>query len=234
MLSVKLSEFTKTIKKNKIFYILEERGKIKKYKPWLGDIFSFLYDKIMEKSVFPKKFSGSITKHHEFLKEEYKGIHNCNVLEIATGSGVTAYLLNNDNLYTGIDISTGLLTQAVRKFSENNFSDAEFYVCSASDLPFNDEFFDVVICDLSLNFLGDPEPFIKGLKRIMKNGASFYCSVPVPERKDTKATIHGNLLTECELQTLFERFDFSFMPRSFKNGALLYFEAVLGKKQNKE
>lgn len=233
MPSVKLPESTKIIKKDKIFYILQEKGKIKKYKPWLGDIFSFLYDKIMEKSVFPKKFCGTLTKHHEFLKEEYKNIHNSNVLEIATGSGVTAYLLNNDNSYTGIDISSGLLSQAVRKFGEKNFPDAEFYICGASDLPFTDEFFDVVICDLSLNFLGDPEPFIRGLKRIMKNGASFYCSVPVPERKDSKAIIHGNLMTEREIQILFERFDFTFMPRSFKNGALLYFEAVLGKKRSK-
>ena len=67
----------------------------------------------------------------------------------------------------------------------------------------------------------------------MKNGASFYCSVPVPERKDSKAIIHGNLMTEREIQILFERFDFTFMPRSFKNGALLYFEAVLGKKRSK-
>ncbi len=224
---MKVKESIKFIWKNKICYILDDKGEIRKFKPWLGDMFSFLYDSIMEKSVFPKKFKGNIARHFEILKEEYQGFHGKKILEIATGSGYSANLLNADNSYTGIDISSGLLRLAVRKFNEKNFSDAEFYVADAKDLPFKDNYFDVVICDLSLNFLGNIESFINELKRVMKEDSVFYCSVPVPERKDPAAVIHGNLYSEDELKVFFEKPGFGFSPKPDKNGALLYLEARL-------
>jgi len=61
----------------------------------------------------------------------------------------------------------------------------------------------------------------------MKPSSVFYCSVPVPEKKDTKVVIHGNLYSESELKTHFEKFNFIFNPRSIENGALLYFNASL-------
>ena len=162
---MKLKESLKVTQKNNIYYVLDDNGKIIKYKPWLGDIFSCLYDRIMEKSIFPKKFKGSIVKHFNILKEEYQDIHGINLLEIATGSGFSSELISNDNSYTGTDISSGLLSQAVRKFKNSNFRDTEFYVATASDLPFNNSYFDVVICDLSLNFFGEIHTFIKEIKR---------------------------------------------------------------------
>lgn len=224
---MKIKGSLKVIQKNNIYFALDNRGKIVKFKPWLGDIFSFLYDRIMEKSVFPKKFKGSISKHFQILKDEYNNIHEKNILEIAAGSGFSATLLNTDNSYTGIDISVGLLNRAVQKFNSFAFNDAEFYVASASDLPFKNEIFDVVICDLSLNFLGDLESFIKELKRVLKKDSVFYCSVPIPERKHSKVVIHGNLYSENELKTYFEKYNFIFTPKSFENGALLYFTSKL-------
>lgn len=61
---MKLKESLKVIRKNNIYYVLDDKAKIKKFKPWLGDIFAFLYDRIMQKSVFPKKFNGYIEKHN--------------------------------------------------------------------------------------------------------------------------------------------------------------------------
>ncbi|OPL15556.1 MAG: hypothetical protein AVO39_07605 [delta proteobacterium MLS_D] len=48
------------INKNGLHYIVGEGGTPVTFKPWLGDTFSFLYDFIMEKSVFPGKFGGDI------------------------------------------------------------------------------------------------------------------------------------------------------------------------------
>jgi len=224
---MKLKESIKIIMKNNIYYVIDDKGKIKKFRPWLGDLFAFLYDRIMEKSVFPNKFKGSIDKHFETLRKEYQNLHGKNILEIAAGSGSTANLLNNDNSYTGIDISSGLLLQAVKKFKYNKFQDAEIFVADAVDLPFSNEFFDAAICDLSLNFFSNIETFLKELKRVMKKDSIFYCSVPVPERKDPKVKIHGTLYSANELKTWFEKSGFSFIPKSFENGALLYFEAKL-------
>ncbi len=224
---MKTKESLKIIQKNNLFFILDDKGKIKKFKPWLGDMFAFAYDRIMHKSIFPKKFKGNISKHFEILRKEYQLIQNNIILEIATGSGFSSKLLSTNNSYTGIDISVGLLKQAVRKFKAHRFTDAEFYVSTANELPFCDQFFDIVICDLSLNFLGDLDNFIKEIKRVMKAGSVFYCSVPIPEKKDPKVIIHGNLYSENELKTHFEKFNFIFNPRSIENGALLYFNARL-------
>ena len=224
---MKTRETVKVIRRDGINFVLDNKGRIRKFKPWLGDLFAFAYDSVMQKSIFPKKFKGNISKHIELLKKEYETIHSKNILEIATGSGLSSELLNINNSYTGIDISVGLLKQAVRKFKAHQFTDVEFFVSPANDLPFNNQVFEIVICDLSLNFLGDLDSFIKEIKRVMKTSSVFYCSVPVPEKKDPKVVIHGNLYSENELKTHFEKFNFIFKPRPVENGALLYFNASL-------
>lgn len=213
------------IKKKNINYVLDTKGHLKKYKPWLGDIFSFLYDRIMEKSIFPGKFNADIDKHIEILKNESRDIHHARILEIATGSGNAALFLNKDNNYTGVDISPGLLRRAYASFNESGFEMVELYVSAADDLPFPDYHFDFAFCHLSLNFFDDIELFIRELKRVLKHGATFFCSVPVPERKPAKSTIHGTLYTEKELKTFFETGGFNFESNSHVNGALLYFTA---------
>ncbi len=224
---MKIKETLKIFQRDGINFVLDNQGRIKKFKPWLGDLFAFAYDSIMQKSIFPKKFKGSNSKHFELLKKEYEIIQNKNILEIATGSGFSSELLNINNSYTGIDISVGLLKQAVRKFKAHQFINTEFFVSPANDLPFSNQIFDIVICDLSLNFLGDLDSFIKEIKRVMKPSSVFYCSVPIPEKKDPKVVIHGNLYSESELKSHFEKFNFVFNPRPLENGALLYFNASL-------
>ena len=63
----KQKEFS-IIEKQGISYLLDDKGKIKKFRPWLGDIFSFLYDRIMERKIFPKLFNADIEKHFEMYK----------------------------------------------------------------------------------------------------------------------------------------------------------------------
>jgi len=227
MNSVKLKESVKVTQKNKVYYLLDDKNRIRKFKPWLGDIFSFLYDRIMEKSVFPKKFNGSIIRHFEILRNEFKNIHNKNIIDIAAGSGNAVNFLNNDNLYTGIDISPGLLYRAVRNFEQYGFPDAEFYISDASDIPFSDGIYDIGICNLSLNFFRDIELFISELKRVLKPGAVFYCCVPVPEKKRQRVKIHGNLYSGEELVRFFTKYNFNFEKTPYENGALLYFKAKL-------
>lgn len=223
----KLKDSIKIKQKDKIYYLLDENRKIRKYKPWLGDMFSFLYDRIMSKSIFPKKFNGSIQKHFEILKSELRNIHNKNILEIATGSGNAIKFLNNDNLYTGTDISSGLLRIAVKKFNQNKFQDAEFYVTDANNMPFNNDFFDLALCNLSLNFFDGISNFIKELNRVLKPGGIFFCSVPISEKKKPNVEIRGTLYSEDELKQVFEKNNFRFEKIPQENGALLYFKAQL-------
>ena len=222
----KLKQSVSVVKKKNIFFLTDEKGKPKKFSPWLGDIFSFLYDIIMERSVFPEKFGADIVKHYDILKRELKDLRNKDILEIAIGSGSAVYFLNRHNRYTGVDVSTGLLKMAFRRFRDYGFKDAELYNARAEDLPFRDHCFDFAMCNLSLNFFQDIELFVKELKRVLIPGSLFFCSVPVPERKPEQSRIRGTLYPERALKTIFQNHGFRFEPKPYLNGALLYFSAV--------
>ena len=217
----------KVIEKKGLYYIVQDEGNLMKFKPWLGDAFSFLYDFIMKRSIFPKKFGGDMSKHYEILKEQLQSVHGKKVLELASGSGSAVNFLPNDNQYVGTDISPGLLKQAVKNFQNAGFKNAEFYVTSADDLPFNDNHFDIVLCILSFNFFDDINKVFKEIKRVSNKGANFICSVPVPERNTLQSTIRGTLYSEKELEEICKENGFSFESILVENGALLYFREIL-------
>ena len=216
-----------TIKKKGINYLVEGNGKIKKFEPWLGDMFSFLYDRIMEKSIFPKLFNGDIYKHFEILKREFKDIHNKEIIEIATGSGTISEVLPNDNKYMGIDISIGLLKKAYSRFKAKGFQIIELYNTSAEQLPIAENSFNFAICNLSLNFFDYINLFLLELRRILKIHSTFFCSDPIPERKPKKSKIRGTLYSENELKEIFKKYGFKIDSKPYENGAVLYFTAIL-------
>jgi SAM-dependent methyltransferase len=216
----------RVIKKRNLYYIAENENSIKQFTPWLGDAFSFLYDFIMKNSIFPKKFGGNMRNHYEILSQELKDIHGKRILELATGSGSAVNFLPKDNQYTGTDISPGLLRKAVKNFRTAGFKEAEFYVTSGDDLPFEDSIFSICICILSLNFFNDVERVFQEIKRVLLPGARFICSVPVPERNRLKSTIRGTLYSEKELQRICQEQGFRLESLPDENGVLLYFRAI--------
>jgi ubiquinone/menaquinone biosynthesis C-methylase UbiE len=229
MKKIKIKDSVNITKKNGLNYLLDANNKLIKYKPWLGDLFSFLYDRIMEKSVFPKKFNASIEEHYKILGKIFENIFDKTIIEFATGSGDAIKFLNTGNIYAGVDISSGLLRLAQKKFNKYGFTRFELYSADASETPFQNNTFDIAICNLSLNFFHNVENFISESHRILNQNGILYCSVPVSERKKSKATIHGRLYKIDELKRMFENKNFRFEPLPFENGALLYFIAKLNK-----
>jgi SAM-dependent methyltransferase len=224
---IKIKDSVRITKKNGINHLLDDNNKVIKNKPWLGDLFSFLYDRIMKKSVFPKKFNASIEVHYKILGEIFENVSDRVIIEFATGSGDASRFLNNRNIYAGVDISSGLLRLAKKKFDRYGFTRIELYNADASGTPFQSNTFDIAICNLSLNFFLSIEEFLSELQRILKPNGMFYCSVPIPERKKSNAIIQGTLYTLDDLQKLFENKNFNFEPLSYENGALLYFKTKL-------
>lgn len=222
-----LKKGLRRIDKKGLYYITKNGKDVKRFKPWLGDSFSFLYDYIMETSIFPKKFGGDMSKHYEILSQILKDIHSKRVLELATGSGSAVNFLEKDNQYTGTDISPGLPRKAVKRFRDAGFEGAEFYVTSADDLPFEDSTYSICLCILSLNFFDDIKRVFQEIKRVLVPGGNFVCCVPVPERNRLQSTIRGTLRSEEELAGICKEHGFGFVSISFENGALLYFKAPL-------
>ena len=213
------------IKKKNLCYVAKNENDFQQFKPWLGDALSFLYDFIMENSVFPKKFGGDIKKHYKILSQELNTIHGKRVLELAAGSGSAANFLPNDNHYTGTDISPGLLRKAVRKLKAAGFKESEFYVTGADNLPFDDNSFSVCLCILSFNFFNDIERVIQETKRVLLPDGLLICTVPVPERNELQSMIRGTLYSEQELGRMFQERGVELESLPEENGVLLYFRA---------
>ena len=213
-------------KKSGLNFIIGADGKPLRFKPWLGDSFAFLYDFIMNKSVFPKKLAADMTKHCETLRRELNGVHGKRVIELATGSGSAICFLGNDNTYVGTDISPGLLRKAIKKFRSAGFKNAEFYVTNTEELPFEDGLFDVCLCILSFNFFNNHVKTLEEAHRVLSPGSTFLCAVPVPERNRIRSTIRGSLYSQQELTTLFQESGFAFEAIPFENGSLLYFRGI--------
>lgn len=222
---IAIKDSVRITEKKGINFLRDANDKLIKHKPWLGDLFAFLYDRIMEKSVFPKKFNALMEEHYKILGELFENIHGKIIVELATGSGDAVKFLKNDNVYAGVDISPGLLRIAKKKFDQHGFTGFELFSIDACETPFQDHRFDVAICNLSLNFFQNIDIFLSELHRILKPNGMFYCSVPIPERKKSKAVIHGNLYTLDDLKKRFENKNFNFEPFPHENGALLYFKA---------
>ncbi len=217
----------KVVMKKGLHYIVDDGGNLAKFKPWLEDAFSFLYDFIMKNSIFPKKFGGDINRHYEILSQDLQFVHEKRVLELATGSGSAVNFLPNDNQYTGTDISPGLLRKAVKSFRNADYKNAEFYVSSVDDLPFDDNLFDIVLCILSLNFFSDIKKVLQEVKRVAVPAGIFICSVPMPERRKVQSTIRGTLYSEDELGRICKEQGLSYETIPSENGALLYFRAII-------
>ena len=209
-----------------LLYFLDAKGRRISHKPWLSDSVGFLYDIIMEKNIFPRKFGASIDKHYQIMREMLTDIHGMEVMELAAGSGSIIHFLAEDNHYTGIDISVSLLRQAKKKLAKAGFKDSEFYVTSAGNSVFEKDSFQVCICILSLNFLDDLNLLVEELALILQSGGAFYACVPVPERNKTGSLVRGKLYSEKELEEIFTRHDFTFAAQETVNGSLLYFKAV--------
>jgi ubiquinone/menaquinone biosynthesis C-methylase UbiE len=180
----------------------------------------------MSRSVFPRQLGGDIQKHYAILAQELAGVHGKQILELGTGSGSAVRFLGSDNHYTGTDISTGLLKRAVKRFVRSGFPEPEFYVVSGDDLPFDGDTFDLCLCILSLNFIGNGEMVFEEVRRVLHVEGEFVCSVPVPERNRLQSTIRGVLYSEAELGRMCEKYGFRYERIARENGALLYFRAI--------
>ncbi len=216
----------KTVIKGELQYIANQENRPMRFRPWLGDSLSFLYDSIMKRSVFPKKFAADQQKHDLILKEELSGFRKMKVLELGTGTGSAASFLGSDNQYTGTDISPGLLKKAAKRFLEKGFRDPKFYVVAADELPFENESFNLCLCILSLNFFGETEAVLQEIRRVLMIGGAFVCCVPVPEKKGNQSKIRGVLHTEMELGEIVRKLGFEYARCPRENGALLYFKAI--------
>lgn len=98
------------------------------------------------------------------------------ILDVACGTGILARTvaerMGQNGSVTGVDLNPAMLAVARRLSSEITWHEAD-----AAALPYEDESFDAVLCQLALMFFSGPEAALKECRRVMKTGGRLAAAV---------------------------------------------------------
>lgn len=104
------------------------------------------------------------------------------VLDVACGTGIVARLalerVKPDGSVAGLDINPGMLAVARSITSESG--SIEWYEASAEAMPLPDDGFDVVLCQVSLQFMEDKVAALREMRRVLAPGGRLLLNVPGP------------------------------------------------------
>ena len=136
--------------------------------------YSKLYNKIAwtynwsQRLFFWLKYGGEQKFREPFLCE--LGIKDTDrILEISTGTGDNFRFLNKRAEYCGVDISMGMLRQAKKHLKRWKIKSTLVH-CEGENLPFEDEYFDVVFHCGGINYFNDKQKAILEMIRVAKSG----------------------------------------------------------------
>jgi ubiquinone/menaquinone biosynthesis C-methylase UbiE len=111
-----------------------------------------------------------------------------NALDIATGSGHTAFALSpHVNSVTGIDITGPILAEAERLRKVRGMDNVTFQIGDAHQLPFEDGSFDLVTCRRAAHHFSNIRLALSEMQRVLRRGGMLVVddrSVPEDEFLD--------------------------------------------------
>ena len=123
----------------------------------------------------------STNKHgwQRWLFEQFQLSSHERVLELGCGAG-TLWQENLERLPQGCDIglsdlSVGMTKQALRNLKRSPVP-FQFQVIDAQVIPYEDDFFDVVIASHMLYHVPDIDKALQEIRRVLKHGGRFYAS----------------------------------------------------------
>jgi ubiquinone/menaquinone biosynthesis C-methylase UbiE len=147
--------------------------------------------------IYGKTFSGSAPENYErFFVPAIGGplatdlVHAAalrpgeQVLDVACGTGIVARLaaaqVGPTGSVAGVDMTAGMLT--VARTAATAPIPIRWYETTAEAMPLPDDAFDVVFCQLGLQFVADKAAALREMRRVLVPGGRIYVSVPTPTR----------------------------------------------------
>jgi ubiquinone/menaquinone biosynthesis C-methylase UbiE len=107
------------------------------------------------------------------------------VLDVACGTGIVARLASEqvglEGSATGLDINPGML--AVARSVTSKDMPIEWYEANAEDMPLPDGTFDVVLCQMGLQFMENKTSALQEMRRVLAPGGRLILNVPGPAGK---------------------------------------------------
>jgi len=105
------------------------------------------------------------------------------VLDVACGTGVVTRLaaerVGPSGTVAGLDVHPGMLT--VAKASTPSGISIDWYEASAEAMPLPDDSFDVVLCQMGLQFMSNKPAALGEMRRVLDRGGRVYITVPGPK-----------------------------------------------------
>lgn len=98
------------------------------------------------------------------------------VLDLGCGNGNIIGLLKKEKeaRYYGVDLSDEMIQEARKRLGE----DVGLETADAADLPFQDEYFDLIICNASFHHYTNPEKAVSEMRRVLKKGGTLILGDP--------------------------------------------------------
>lgn len=147
----------------------------------------------------PKSASEQIT---DCILRVVKATPQTKFLEPGIGTGRTGYsIIKRGYSYTGIDISQEMMEQLCGKFSKipDNLT---LFQDNASNLPFENNSFDVVITVHVLHCLQDPLAGLNEMRRVLKpNGVYLCCENLISSYQKTFEKLLRKILSQYQLES---------------------------------
>jgi ubiquinone/menaquinone biosynthesis C-methylase UbiE len=104
------------------------------------------------------------------------------VLDVACGTGVVARLASQEvgatGTVAGLDVNPGMLAVARSATPPDMF--IEWHEASAEAMPLPDASFDVVLCQMGLQFMPDKHAALSEMRRVLVRGGRLILNVPGP------------------------------------------------------
>ncbi len=104
------------------------------------------------------------------------------VLDVACGTGVVARLASQQvgasGTVTGLDVNPGML--AVARSVTPAGTPIEWHEANAEAMPFPDASFDVVLCQMGLQFVPDKHAALSEMRRVLVRGGRMLLNMPGP------------------------------------------------------
>ena len=124
---------------------------------------------------------------------------NEHVLDVASGTGEPGLTLSDllpDGRVTGSDLSENMVEIANEHAQERGITNYQSQQCDATKMPFEDNYFDHVICRFGIMFFPDIEAGLREMTRVLKPGGKLSVAVWGPPELNSFITMMAMTVAE--------------------------------------